>query len=254
MKGEVILKTNRRWVLFLAAVLTVLGIGIMSQSASAATKASKATYPTLSSANYPKTVKMGTPFSVRGIVRSNTTITALRAGVYRDKKGRNAVTARSIRPYATVYSIDRLDPYIYFDRLAPGSYYYVIAAQNSAGSKILLSKAFKVTGGSATTTYPRITGANYPKTVRRGGVFSVKGTVRSTVKMTNVTAGVFLNSNATGLRTGRSVNPNSTTFSLARIDQDIHFESLARGTYYYIVKATNAYGTKILVRKAFNVI
>ncbi len=241
--------------MFLAAVLAVLGIGIMSQTASAATAngKAKAAYPTLSSANYPTSIKMGNPFSVRGIVRSNSTITALRAGVYRDKKGRNAVTARSVRPYATVYSIARLDPYIYFDRLAAGSYYYVIAAQNSAGSRILLSKAFKVTGGTSTGAYPKITGANYPTTVRRGNVFSVKGTIKSGTRMTNVTAGVFLYSNATGVKIGRSVNPNATSYSLSRIDQDLHFENLPAGKYYYIVKATNQYGTKILVRKHFTV-
>ena len=254
MKGEYIVKTNKKWVLFLAAVLTVLGISVMSQSAFAATGTSKATYAKLYNANYPTSLKRGSAFSIRGQIRSTTTITAVRAGVYRNKKGTNPVTARSVRPYSTTYNLVVLDPYIYFDRLAAGKYYYVVAAQNSRGSRILLSKAFTVTGGSTSTSgYPKISGANYPTTIRRGGVFSVKGTITSGTRMTNVTAGVFINSNATGLRTGRSVNPNATSYSLSRIDQYIQFDKLASGTYYYIVKATNQYGTRILVRKRFTV-
>ena len=243
------MKTKKKWGLIIATFLAALGIVLMSQTAFAASK-----YPKLTGANYPTgTLRAGTPFSIRGVITSPTTIKAVRVGVFRDKKGKNAVTARTARPYATRYNIGALDPYVYFDRLAAGSYYYIVAAQNSASSRILLRKAFKVSGGSATSGYPKITGANYPTSIRRGGVFSIRGTISSGSKLTNVTVGVFTSSNATGVKTGRSVNPNSTTYNVANMDSYIQFNILPAGRYYYIVKATNANGTKILVRKRFTV-
>ena len=221
--------------------------------------ADKASYPTITSANYPTSIRQGSTFIIRGIVRSTTTLVAVRAGVFHDKAGRNAATSRTMRPYSTVFNLSALDPYVYFNHLAPGSYYYIVAARNLAGTRILVRKSFTVTGssgGSGSTVragYPKISGVRYPTSIRYGSVFSVKGTITSSTRLTNVTAGVFLNSNATMLQTGRSVNPGTTSYSLANIDAYIYFNRLPRGTYYYIVKATNAYGSKLLVRKRFTV-
>lgn len=213
-------------------------------------------YPTISNANAPaKTIKRGSVFMIRGTISSQSLIQKVRVGVFHDKKGTNPATARQVTVGSRTYNIAYLDPYIEFDRLPVGSYYYIVAAKNAVGSKILVRKAFKVTGSnSGTGSYAKITGANYPSgTIRYGAFFSIRGTVSSTTKLTKVTAGVYTNSDATGMRTGMSMNPNAKTFSLTRLDDYVYFNKLPRGRYYYIVTATNGYGTKMLLRKAFTV-
>lgn len=40
----------------------------------------------------------------------------------------------TVQPNATSYSISKIDPYVYFNKLPAGTYYYRITAVNSAGS------------------------------------------------------------------------------------------------------------------------
>ena len=52
----------------------------------------------------------------------------------------------------------------------------------------------------------------------------------------------------------KTVNPNSTSFSVAAVDNDIIFGKAAAGTNYYKISATDQQTTKQLVNQAFTVV
>lgn len=78
---------------------------------------------------------------------------------------------------------------------------------------------------------------------------SVGGFVSAPVKISSVTAGVYRNAQGTdgpvnGVEQTR--NPNSTSYDVANMDRDLHFEDIREGgTLYYVVKATFSNGKQI---------
>lgn len=198
--------------------------------------------------NYPTTIKKGGVFSITGIVSSGSSnITSLTVGVY-DSAGK-LKTGKTVSPNTTSYNIANVDDYITFNTLDVGTYKYKITATNSAGTKTLLEKEFTVTDITDTLS---ITGYNYPTSIKKGGVFSITGTVNSgSSKITSLTVGVY---DSTGtLKTGRTVSPNTTSYNVANVDDYIEFNILDVGTYKYKIIATNSSGTKTLLEKEFTV-
>ena len=198
--------------------------------------------------NYPTTIPKGGVFSITGTISSQSSkITSLTVGVY-DSAG-TLKTGRTVSPNTTSYNVANVDDYIAFNILDAGTYKYRITATNSSGTKILLDKEFTVTD---ITDNLSITGYNYPTTIPKGGVFSITGTISSqSSKITSLTVGVY--DSAGTLKTGRTVNPNATSYNVANVDDYIEFNILDAGTYKYKITATNSAGTKILLEKEFTV-
>lgn len=209
-----------------------------------------ATYASISGYNVPGTLKSGQSYSIKGTVSSSTKITAVTAGVYTSASGGTMKTGKTVYPNKTSYNLSGVDAYVYFNKLPAGSYYYRISATNSAGTKTLVNSSFTVT---AAATYASISGYNAPSSLKVGKAYSVKGTISSTTKITSVTAGVYTASSGGTMKTGKTLYPNVTSYSLAKIDPYIYFNRLPAGTYYYRVTATNAAGTKTLVNTQFRV-
>lgn len=104
--------------------------------------------PTISGENAPTSLKYGQTYSIRGIISSGSKITSVTAGVYTSESGSNMVTGKTVTPNSTTYDLKNIDPYVYFDRLGSGYYYYIVKATNSAGEKILIKQLFSVGGNS----------------------------------------------------------------------------------------------------------
>ena len=104
----------------------------------------------------------------------------------------------------------------------------------------------------AAVTELKITNYNTPGTLTQGSTFSIKGTISSPTKLTSVTVGVYDYDEKCW--TGKTVNPNSTTYDIHNMDNDILFNNLPAGMYAYRVIATNSAGTTWLVAKAFAVL
>ena len=99
---------------------------------------------------------------------------------------------------------------------------------------------------------PTISGANSPGTLTVGSVFSIKGTVSCGQTLTNVTAGVY---DADGnMKTGKSASPNSTSYNIVGLDNEVYFNHLTPGVYRYQVSATAAGQTTVLLKKDFIVL
>lgn len=96
------------------------------------------------------------------------------------------------------------------------------------------------------------TNVNYPALLAEGNVFSIYGTVNSTDSVIkSLTVGVY--TAAGKLKTGKSVTPKAKSYSIKKVDAYIKFGTLAEGTYYYKIKATNSDGTSTLLNKKFTV-
>lgn len=112
---------------------------------------------------------------------------------------------------------------------------------------------FSVSGGGQSQggSVPAISNHNAPTSLEVNQAYSIKGTISSDTNITSVTAGVFTSS--TNMVTGKTVYPKATSYNLANIDRYVYFDRLKAGTYYYIVKAANAAGTKTLICQIFTV-
>lgn len=200
----------------------------------------------ISSYNYPTSITAGSSFSIYGTVTSNYTITDVTVSVL-NSSGSTKLTA-SAAPNAASYSIANLDSKITFGSLSAGTYTYVITATDSKTTKTLVSKSFTVTAAASTL---KISSYNYPTTIKVGSSYSIKGTIKSNYKITKVTVKVVNSSGKTVL--SASASPNSTSYSIAKLDSKIKFGSLSAGTYTYKVTATDTKKSKTLVSKTFKV-
>ncbi len=125
---------------------------------------------------------------------------------------------------------------------ADGSQAKIETASTASTSRWTLTKAYK----AAT-----ITGATTPTTLKVGSGFTIKGSIKSTTKITSVTVAVYDADNNKVL--SKTVKPNKKTYSLSKLDASVKFGTLSKGTYTYKVTATNRWGTKTLVSAGFQV-
>ncbi len=124
---------------------------------------------------------------------------------------------------------------------------------NAASTSCCYTYVKEVLNFSGTDTTISLSGHTAPTSIQQGNVFILKGTISSGTTLTNVTVGVYDKESGGTMKTGKSVAPNSKTYSIANIDAYVQFGKLSAGTYYYRVSATNSGGTKILLNQKFTV-
>jgi uncharacterized protein YgiM (DUF1202 family) len=93
-----------------------------------------------------------------------------------------------------------------------------------------------------------------PNDIQKGSSFVLRGSISSKYRMNNVVIGVK-SSSGTWI-TGKyvSVNPNATSYDIARADAAIKFGTLAEGRYYYCIYAKDVNGySKTLLNHPFSV-
>lgn len=193
----------------------------------------------------PDTIAKGKGVAVRGVVSSESSnISSVTVGIY--DSSRKLVTGKSALPKAKSYNIAKLDSYIEFDKLAPGTYTYMVFATNDTSTNyVLTNKSFTVTDGSnanapATTDTMSISnGTSLPATLKKGKCVTVKGTVTSAnSNITSLTVGVY---DKDGKQvTGKTVTPNAKSYNVGKVDSDITFNKLENGNYTYKIIATNS--------------
>ncbi len=115
------------------------------------------------------------------------------------------------------------------------------------------------TWGALTNKYSsgsglKIAAGNYnPVSIMQGKSYSINGKITSTKKITSVTVGVY-KTNGSATSVIKTVNPNTTSYDITRVDTSLRFGTLETGTYYLVVKATDTLCTKTLVNNKFTVV
>ena len=98
---------------------------------------------TASGYNYPTSLPYGKAYSIYGTVTSsNSNITQLTIGVYNTSG--TLVTGKTVYPNTRSYNIANVDAYVYFNKLARGTYYYKVIGTNASGTTTVINKQFTV--------------------------------------------------------------------------------------------------------------
>ena len=197
----------------------------------------------------------GTSVVVKGTVSSAASnITSVTVGVY--SASGNLITGKTVRPNAKTYDLRRLDAYVNFNLLTPGSYLYRVTVTNGTTSQHLVNQAFQVKAKSGSVQSQdklTLSGGTTIPNIKVGNVVSIRGTVTSaSSNLKSVTVGVYDSNNK--LVTGKTVAPNAKTYNVRNLDAYVSFGDLKAGTYYYRVFATNATTTNFpVVEQKFTV-
>ena len=197
----------------------------------------------------------GTSVVVKGTVSSAASnITSVTVGVY--SASGNLITGKTVRPNAKTYDLRRLDAYVNFNLLTPGSYLYRVTVTNGTTSQHLVNQAFQVKAKSGSVQSQdklTLSGGTTIPNIKVGNVVSIRGTVTSaSSNLKSVTVGVYDSNNK--LVTGKTATPNAKTYNVRNLDAYVSFGDLKAGTYYYRVFATNATTTNFpVVEQKFTV-
>lgn len=200
--------------------------------------------------SYPKTISQGGMFDVKGIITSNYKIVNVTVSVI-NSKGKSSIS-KSVSPNAKKYDLVKVDNDIKFGKLEAGSYTYRITAKDGKKSLTLVNKEFKVESSPepSSSSNMKITGATYPKELKKGQMFTMKGKITSNYNLKTVTAGVYKTSGEKVTTASKSLK-DKKSYDVYGLDEEIKFGKLAKGTYYYKVTATDTKKTVTLLNKKF---
>lgn len=203
---------------------------------------------------YPVSHKLGSSYSLKGLISSNYRIKRITAGIY-NSSGKKSYYKSNIYPNTLSYNLaySPADYALQFDRLKKGKYLYKVTAKDASGkSRTLVKRTFNVvTKTSKLKISSPVPSSDFA--INAGGYYTVGGTIKSNYKITNVTAKVTDAGGAT--KFSRSVKPNTKTFRIGfEIDGAMSFNTLPAGTYKYIVTAKDKSGkSKTLVKRTLTV-
>lgn len=231
------MKKKKRILLVIGMLLLMLAIPANAQAA--AFKISKSGVTT------PSTIKKGSFFSMKGIIKGNQNLAKVVCTIY-NKNGKICLQRFETKPYSKTYDLRRADPYLYFDRLAAGQYYYRVCVYNSKGTKKrVVSKKFTVKGSGQIKIVNPVPSAN--KTIKKGSAFAVSGKITSTKKLASVTAKILNSKNKTVY--SKTVKPKTTSYNLknSTLDAAMQFDRLAAGKYTFRVSAVDSEGLNVTV-------
>ena len=197
----------------------------------------------------------GTSVVVKGTVSSaSSNITSVTVGVY--SASGNLITGKTAKPNAKSYDLRKLDAYVNFNLLTPGSYLYRVTVSNGTKTQQLVNQAFQVkakSGSAQSKDKLTLSGGRTIPNIKVGKAVSIRGTVKSaTSNITSLTVGVFTASG--NFVTGKTVKPNAKSYDVSRLDNYVNFNILSADTYYYGIIATNgSYQNQIVSYQKFKV-
>jgi len=221
---------------------------------------------------YPKVLVQGKGMTVKGFAISNYNVTKLSANI-KDSKGTTKYSA-SATPGTTVYSLYKFDDDLKFSKLSTGTYTYNISAIDKSGKTVKTTHTFTVKSSGSnekgvgfctegnvqeqpatqteTASTLTIKSYNYPKTLKKGKGFSIKGKVKSNYALRKVTIKVIkVSDSKTKLSTSKSLTGSAKTYDIHKLDSKIKFGRLAKGTYRYKVIGKDKKKSKTLINKVF---
>lgn len=231
------MRTKRKILLLLCMLVLVFALPIQTQAA-------KANKIRVVDATKPTTLKQGSFFSMKGTVRSNKIIKELRCTIY-DSTGKKCLQRFVTYPNAKTYDLRRADPYLLFDKLPVGKYYYrVLVINKEKYQKRVISKKFEVIGnGKIKIVNPKPSGN---LTMNEGKAYSLGGKISSTYTLGSVT-GKIIDSETGKTVYSKTVKPKSKTYNLkdSVIDSAMLFNKLKAGVYKYELVAVDTKGTSV---------
>lgn len=194
-------------------------------------------------------IQKGKSYNISGTVSSNYTITAVK-GEFINSSGKVVQTA-TVKPNSKSLDLKSSDinMNLAFGKLDPGNYTLKITATDSKKT-VSSGKSFTITPAPSKLTG---TVSMATTTIKKGNGCNILGSFSSGSKITNVT-GKILNSSGTALQT-QSISPNTTSVDLksSKINQNLKFGTLAKGSYKLQVTAKDSAGNTLTKTISFTV-
>lgn len=218
--------------------------------------------PALSELTYPKELRKGQAFSLKGKISSNVVIKNLEIGVVNKFDGAWTEEKYTCKPEAKSFNISAADNSIHFGDLEGGDYYYRIVAKTSYGTFTLCNYAFTVKDsslqvgqtGDPSDIEVQLTGCNSPGQYNVGKEFKVKGTITANMDINRVEAGIVTAATNKWTRYKYDSQISGKTFNLSKAASALKFNKLPGGTYYYRIYIHTLSGVKVVANKKFKVI
>lgn len=198
--------------------------------------------PTISVTSAPATLKKGSSFGLRGTISANVKIT--RVDAYIINSSGKTVQSKYDTPNETSFNIKngKVNQELKFGSLAEGTYTLKITAKNSAGSTSY-EKKFTVVGN------PKISITSAPTSIKKGSSFGLRGTITANAKITRVDDYIINSSGKTVQTKYDTPNVNSFNIKNGKVNQELKFGKLAKGTYTLKITAKNMAGTTTYTKK-----
>ncbi|MBQ4617597.1 MAG: CHAP domain-containing protein [Clostridia bacterium] len=184
----------------------------------------------------PKTLELGSTYSIGGFVVSPYAIEYVEA-VVSDEDGKTCLSRRET-PNETAFSMATMDSALNFGELDAGVYAFTVTAKDAKKTK-RWSYLFEVTVDASGFA---LRDAAYPKTLEYGAAFSVKGKLAAVEPITKAEVRVTDSNGKTILKA--SAAPHTKRFDFASLDYDVAFDTLEGGSYTYTLYAATASGEK----------
>ncbi|MBR2731128.1 MAG: peptidoglycan DD-metalloendopeptidase family protein [Clostridia bacterium] len=197
----------------------------------------------------PSTIRYASCFGLKGTITCNKTMTNITAGIYTDSAGKNPKQRISMNPNSKTYNLNgKVNDSLVLNNLDDGTYYYRVTATAPGKTEIIVNQKFNV------YTVFTISNATKPTSIKKGSCFGLRGVISNDKKLKNVTAGIYSDANGKNAKQKVSVNPNAKSYNLnGKINNELIFNNLPKGTYYYKVTANNGTRTETLINQKFTV-
>lgn len=209
----------------------------------------------------PETITQGRGFTIFGIVTSNYRINSVTVSIL-DSAGTEVIN-KTGTANGGLYLIANLDSSVKFGTLKPGRYTYRIAAVDAKkGYAVLHENTFTVvpvkqktqaavSTAAASAGPVSVSSLRAPSSINKGRSFSIRGTLKSSKKIKNVSIQVLNPSGKAVL--SASSKPNKKSYNIKKLDSKIRFGKLGRGEYTFAVMAKTGSTWTTVVSEEFTV-
>ena len=242
------MKSKKKMIVMLFMALLIMAMPVSAQASFKVTAKTGVSVPT--------TMKKGAFFNVKGTIKTNEAIAKISCTIY-NSTGKKCLQRYDARPYAKKFNLKAADPYLEFNKLAAGKYYYRICVYNASGTKRrVVNKKFTVTAATTTKGSIRISNAVPSQNVilNNGTAYSIGGTITSTYNLKSVTARILNNSNEVQYKKTVKTSKKKYKVNNSTLDSAMAFDKLTDGTYTFYLNAVDVKQNNVtLVKKTITV-
>lgn len=236
------MKKTKKVIMMLITALLIMAVPASAQAAFKVTK---------SGVSLPSTIKKGATFQMKGTLKANEKMTKISCTIY-NSNGKKCLQRYDKKLNGKTYNLKKADPYLAFDRLAAGKYYYRVCVYNAKGTKRrVVNRKFTVNDTAASSGSIKISNPlpSGDFTLNAGQSYSLSGTITSRYKMKKITAKILNSSNQVVY--SKVSKPNSKKYSLknSAIDSAMKFDALTAGTYTFQINAIDSEKNNVVLIK-----
>lgn len=239
------MKKKSRVLWILCMLILMLALPVQAQAAKSSIK--------ISGASKPTTLKQGSFFNMKGTIKSAKKMKEVRCTIY-NSTGKKCLQRYEVSLNSKTYNLAQADPYLAFDKLTPGTYYYRVRAYDTSGySRRVINKKFTVVGNGTIKIVNPLPSKTF--SINAGSAYAIGGKISSTYNLKKVTAKIINSSSKTVY--SKSVKPNKKTYTVtnSKLDTAMAFDKLTAGSYKFKLTATDSQGKSVnLVVRSFTVV